>query len=430
MTTLKQDCTDSMIRLIQTQTAAAVGCTEPAAVAFASALAAEALGEKPETIDVGVSRNILKNAMGVGIPGTGMVGLPVASALGALAGDPKAELAVLHEATDADADRAKRFVGEGRVTVHLCTDVPKLYIEVRVFANKNTACAVIAGAHTHVMRIEKNGQVIRGGKDGSTEALSEEEIPLALEDIDAFVRSVEGEKLQFLSQTVDMNLSISQDGLNGDYGLAVGKMLWKRMESGEIARTEEQEAIAVTCAAADARMAGSTNPVMTSCGSGNQGLTATLPVISVCRSRGLDVETMYRALAYSLLVTIYVKRRIGKLSALCACSVGASIGTACALTWLGGGTPEQIRYSIDNVIADVSGVICDGAKPGCSLKIASGISSAFMASMLALSDMHATAYDGIVGKTQEKSIENLGILSTDGMSVTDHVILDMLCSKN
>ncbi|MCR4882193.1 MAG: L-serine ammonia-lyase, iron-sulfur-dependent, subunit alpha [Clostridiales bacterium] len=423
------DSSDALIQLIQEQIAAAVGCTEPAAVAYASALAARALGREPETIDVGVSRNVLKNAMGVGIPGTDMVGLPTAAVLGAFVGDPEAELAVLHRVTKKDAEMAREFVEHGNIRIHLCAEVPKLYIEVKAVRDEEVGCAVIEGTHTHVVKIEKNGQLLHSGKEDRKAEVQEEDRSLSLEEIDAFVRTVDAAKLAFLQETVDMNLRIGEDGLAGNYGMSVGKTIWNCMNAGKLPRTEENEAIALSCGAADARMAGSTDPVMTSCGSGNQGLTATLPVISVCMSRGLDEGTMYRALAYSLLVTIYVKRRIGKLSALCACSVGASIGTACALTWLDGGTSRQIRYSIDNVIADVAGVICDGAKPGCALKIASGVKSAFMASMLAMANMHATVYDGIVGTTQEKSIENLGILSTDGMSETDAVILGMLCSK-
>lgn len=423
MTSSRQD---QLIALIQEQIRPAVGCTEPGAAAYAAAVAAQPLGETPERLTVSVSRNILKNAMGVGIPGTDMVGLPIAVALGALCGDAGAGLAVLHNITDEDVAQAQKLVDAQGVQVCLSDHPQKLYIDVLAEAGEHSARTVIAGTHTNIIRIEKDGQCISTGDGAEESGAAGAGAELSLKEIDDFVRSVSSEKLNFLRECIDMNSAISQEGLEHPYGLGIGQSIYETLPENN---SEENYALAVTCAAADARMGGCTLPVMSSCGSGNQGLTATLPVIAVARKRGLSEEDTFRALAYSLLVTIHVKQHLGKLSALCACSVGASIGTACALTYLDGGTLQQIGHCVDNVVADVSGVICDGAKAGCALKIATGVSSAFRGAMLAMKNRNASALDGIVGHDPEASVDNLGNLCNTGMLDTDRVILDMLVCK-
>ena len=423
MTSSRQD---QLIALIQEQIRPAVGCTEPGAAAYAAAVAAQTLGETPERLTVSVSRNILKNAMGVGIPGTDMVGLPIAVALGALCGDAGAGLAVLHNITDEDVAQAQKLVDAQGVQVCLSDHPQKLYIDVLAEAGEHSARTVIAGTHTNIIRIEKDGQCISTGDGAEESGAAGAGAELSLKEIDDFVRSVSSEKLNFLRECIDMNSAISQEGLEHPYGLGIGQSIYETLPENN---SEENYALAVTCAAADARMGGCTLPVMSSCGSGNQGLTATLPVIAVARKRGLSEEDTFRALAYSLLVTIHVKQHLGKLSALCACSVGASIGTACALTYLDGGTLQQIGHCVDNVVADVSGVICDGAKAGCALKIATGVSSAFRGAMLAMKNRNASALDGIVGHDPESSVDNLGNLCNTGMLDTDRVILDMLVCK-
>ena len=423
MTSSRQD---QLIALIQDQIRPAVGCTEPGAAAYAAAVAAQTLGETPERLTVSVSRNILKNAMGVGIPGTDMVGLPIAVALGALCGDAGAGLAVLHNITDEDVAQAQKLVDAQGVQVCLSDHPQKLYIDVLAEVGEHSARTVIAGTHTNIIRIEKDGQCISTGDGAEESGTVGGGAELSLKEIDDFVRSVSSEKLSFLRECINMNSAISQEGLEHPYGLGIGQSIYETLPENN---SEENYALAVTCAAADARMGGCTLPVMSSCGSGNQGLTATLPVIAVARKRGLSEEDTFRALAYSLLVTIHVKQHLGKLSALCACSVGASIGTACALTYLDGGTLQQIGHCVDNVVADVSGVICDGAKAGCALKIATGVSSAFRGSMLAMKNRNASALDGIVGHDPEASVDNLGNLCNTGMLDTDRVILDMLVCK-
>lgn len=423
MTNVRQD---QLIELIQDQIRPAVGCTEPGAAAYAAAVAAHTLGAEPERLTVAVSRNILKNAMGVGIPGTDMIGLPIAVALGALCGDAEKGLAVLRNVSEQDVARAQQLVDAQRVHISLSDTEQKLYIDVLAETGEHSARTVIAGMHTNIVCIEKDGKSIRAQGNAEEQSAGAAGMAITLQEIDEFVRSVPWEKLSFLQECIDMNTAIAQDGLSHDYGMSIGKSYHECLAENN---SEEHYALAYTCAAADARMGGSTLPVMSSCGSGNQGLTATLPVIAVARKRGLCQEELLRALSYSLLVTIHVKQHLGKLSALCACSVGASIGTACALTYMNGGTMQQIGHCIDNVVADVSGVICDGAKAGCSLKIATGVSSAFRSSMLVLKNHSVSVLDGIVGHDPEASVDNLANLCNAGMLDTDRVILDMLVNK-
>ena len=305
MTSSRQD---QLIALIQDQIRPAVGCTEPGAAAYAAAVAAQTLGETPERLTVSVSRNILKNAMGVGIPGTDMVGLPIAVALGALCGDAGAGLAVLHNITDEDVAQAQKLVDAQGVQVCLSDHPQKLYIDVLAEAGEHSARTVIAGTHTNIIRIEKDGQCISTGDGAEESGAAGAGAELSLKEIDDFVRSVSSEKLNFLRECIDMNSAISQEGLEHPYGLGIGQSIYETLPENN---SEENYALAVTCAAADARMGGCTLPVMSSCGSGNQGLTATLPVIAVARKRGLSEEDTFRALAYSLLVTIHVKQHLG-----------------------------------------------------------------------------------------------------------------------
>lgn len=421
--------TELYLSLLKEEIAPALGCTEPISIAYASAKAREALGEIPTRILVQVSRNILKNAMGVGIPGTDMVGLEIASSLGALGGDPNASLEVLHSITEETVSAAKKMVAEKGVEVALEPTEKKFFIRVTVYGPSGEAQTVIEDMHTNITYIMKNGVTLfENPSEGATAAAGRGAL-VTIDGIYEFVKSVDWKELRFLQQAVDLNRSIAQEGLSRPYGLQVGRSIYESRQLDENTEDVMDYAVALTCAAADARMSGSRMPVMTSCGSGNQGITATLPVVALAERKKLSEEMLYRGLAMSCLVTIHVKSYIGRLSPLCGCGVGASIGACCAVTYLMGGNLEQIKCAIRNVIADVSGVICDGAKAGCALKIATAVASAYRCSMLALRNISATPLDGIVSSDVEKTIRNLGQLGTDGMADTDRVILDMMVAN-
>ena len=421
--------TELYLSLLKEEIAPALGCTEPISIAYASAKAREALGEIPTRILVQVSRNILKNAMGVGIPGTDMVGLEIASSLGALGGDPNASLEVLHSITEETVSAAKKMVAEKGVEVALEPTEKKFFIRVTVYGPSGEAQTVIEDMHTNITYIMKNGVTLFENPSEGAAAAAGRGALVTIDGLYEFVKSVDWKELRFLQQAVDLNRSIAQEGLSRPYGLQVGRSIYESRQLDENTEDVMDYAVALTCAAADARMSGSRMPVMTSCGSGNQGITATLPVVALAERKKLSEEMLYRGLAMSCLVTIHVKSYIGRLSPLCGCGVGASIGACCAVTYLMGGNLEQIKCAIRNVIADVSGVICDGAKAGCALKIATAVASAYRCSMLALRNISATPLDGIVSSDVEKTIRNLGQLGTDGMADTDRVILDMMVAN-
>ena len=416
------------LEILKKELAPATGCTEPAAVAYAAAKARAVLGKMPDQVEILVSRNILKNALGVGIPGTSAVGLKIAAAMGITGGNSEAILKVLDGVTPEQKKEAELLAEKIKVSLK---DTPKkLYIEIRLAAGNDradTSCVIIEDAHTNITRIIHAGTTVYEKSNCSELAVDNAaNTALKIDEIYDFICSVDPLKLAFLEETIAMNSAISEEGLRGDYGLRVGKTIRSHIKTQRPDQDEANFAVSCAAAAADARMAGSTLPVMTICGSGNQGITATLPVIAEARCLGTDRDTMYRALALSCLVTIHVKAYIGKLSPLCGCGMGSSIGVCCALVYLWGGSLSQIRQAVRNMVADVSGIICDGAKSGCALKIATVTASAFQCAMLALNDSGAGKTDGIVSKSVEDTIRNLGELGNKGMADTDRVILDMM----
>lgn len=423
------DCShEYYIDCLHKELQSAVGCTEPAAVAYAVAVCINVLGKQPETIDVYASRNILKNAMGVGIPGTSMHGLEIAIALSCVCGDAGAGLDVLHAVTSAAVDAAQKMLENEIIHVHLLETKKKIAIRVEISAGVDRASVVIEDEHTNIVRVERNAEQISYiNPNDNVEVLKNRE--MSLSEIYEFCKSVDVEKLLFLKDCIEMNTAIAEEGITNDYGLCVGKSMYELMKRESGQNDWGRYAEALTCAAVDARMSGSMMPVMTSCGSGNQGLTATIPVIVVSRCLKSTESDLLRALAMSLLVLIHVKSHMGRLSSLCGCSVASSIGAACGIIQLLNGDLAAMCRGIQNVIADQSGVICDGAKAGCSLKIASGVASACRGAILAMENHGANEYDGIVCGDVEKSIDNLGRLTVQESGEMDRKILNMLLSK-
>lgn len=420
---------EQMIQILKEEIAPALGCTEPVAIAYAAARARAVLGTVPERARINVSRNILKNAMGVGIPGTDMVGLEMAAALGIIGGDSDAILEVLSSVTKEHIRQAREYAGKC-VQVALKNTSKKLYIEVILETEDDLASVVIEDSHTNITRIVHGNTVVY--EQGGCEDLAKKEndkSELSVEGIYRFISSVKTEELKFLDKAIEMNWTIAQEGIREAYGLNVGRSILENSRGKSPSDDIPSYAAAMAAAAADARMSGSTLPVMTICGSGNQGITAILPMVAAVRASGSGEEMLYRSLALSCLITIHVKRHIGKLSALCGCGMGSSIGVCCGLVYLWGGGLNQIKSAIRNMTADVSGIICDGAKAGCALKIGTVISSAFQCAMVAMKNYSAGDLDGIVSDDVENTIRNLGELGNRGMADTDRVILDMMVCR-
>ncbi len=405
----------------------ALGCTEPIAVALAVAKARETLGCLPERVELWVSTNILKNAMGVGIPGTGMVGLEIATALSCVAGHSEYGLEVLSGAGPRDYGLARDYAAAGTIRVQKKDTEKKLYIEVHAFAGGHEAVCIIEDAHTHIAHVQLDEHVLEHDASQTLHPGSSAIHQLDVAGIYAFATGVEVEELRFLNDVIAMNDTIAREGLSKDYGMRVGRVL----QSGRVMEemTLSDYVCAYTSAAADARMAGSTLPVMSTAGSGNQGISASLPVVAAARKLGADEASMLRAEALSQLITIHIKSHIGKLSPLCGCAIASSIGSAAGIVYLLGGGMGQILFAIQNMIADISGLICDGAKSSCALKIASSLASAVQCAQLAMAGVTPTKLDGIIAEDPEGSIRNLANLGSVGMNQTDRVILDMMIAK-
>lgn len=421
------DCIRRNIRdLIQREVVVATGCTEPGAVALAVAKARETLGTMPDRTQLLLSKNVFKNAMGVGIPGTGMIGLPIAVAIALTSGDSRRQLEVLTVPAE-DVEKAKAWLANNgdRISIGLkdrCED--KLYIECICSKGDDTATAVISKRHTNFVYVARNGKVF---VDNESAAGADSECctdPCLTERIVYdYATTAPIEELTFIRETVELNSAAANEGLKG-YGLNTGRILMENAD-GDIVHT----VIARTVAASDARMDGCTLPVYSNSGSGNQGIACTLPVYEYGRAKGSSEEQVTRALILSHLTSIYIKRGIGRLSALCGI-VNASIGVSSGITYLHGGTYDQICYAIKNMINTLAGMVCDGAKPSCALKMSTGLYSAFVSAELALHDKVVDACDGLSERNIDYSIRNLGRLGKEGMDQTDDVVLDIMTHKH
>ena len=425
------------IDLINREVKPALGCTEPVCVALCVAKCCETLrsaGAEPSAINVLVSSNILKNGMGVGIPGTGMVGLPIASALGCVCGKSELGLEVLRGITPEAVEKARTLIAKGVVKIGLAEVPDKLYVCVDASGEGHNASCIIAGSHDAIVHISLDGKVLlelRKASQGEAQPQETEENParsITVRDIYDFATTVPIEKLEFLMEGVRMNKALVEEGMRGDYGLRVGKTLLADDNKCVYGNTYLIGAMAATAAACDARMAGCTLPAMSNSGSGNQGLTVSVPVISIAEQTGAGHEQLLRALAISHLVAIHIKGYLGRLSALCGCVV-ASTGSACGITYLRGGSYNQICDAIKNMSGNITGMVCDGAKVGCALKVASGVASALQAAVLAIDHVAATSMDGIIEEDIEKTIENVGNIGSLGMQQTDNMILKIMVGK-
>lgn len=418
-----------IIDLVRREVIPAIGCTEPIAVALCVAKAVETLGTKPENIKVLLSANILKNAMGVGIPGTGMIGLPIAVALGAIIGKSEYQLEVLKDSTPEAVKQGKQYINEKRVCISLKEGIAeKLYIEVLCEAEGKVATAIIAGGHTTFIYIARGEEILLNKQHTGTEEQDEESLDLNLKKVYDFALTAPLEEISFILETARLNKAAAENSFQGDYGHALGKVLRGRYEHQIMGDSVFSHILSYTSAACDARMAGVMIPVMSNSGSGNQGISATLPVLIFAEENGKSEEELIRALMLSHLTVIYIKQSLGRLSALCGCVVAAT-GSSCGITWLMGGNYKQVAYAVQNMIANLTGMICDGAKPSCSLKVTTGVSTAVLSAVMAMENRCVTSVEGIIDKDVDQSIRNLTRIGSQGMNETDRVVLDIMTNK-
>jgi L-cysteine desulfidase len=418
-----------IIDLIHQEVVPAIGCTEPIAVALCVAKATETLGTKPEKINVLLSANILKNAMGVGIPGTGMIGLPIAIALGALIGKSEYQLEVLKDSTPDVVEEGKRFIEEKRIHISLKENIEeKLYIEVCCEAGDDKATAVIAGGHTTFIYIERNGEVQFQKQHTASCEKEEECLELTLRKVYDFALNTPLDEISFILETARLNKAAAERSFEGNYGHGLGKMLRGTYEHKVMGDSVFSHILSYTSGACDARMAGAMIPVMSNSGSGNQGISATLPVLVFAEENDKSEEELIRALMLSHLTVIYIKQSLGRLSALCGCVVAAT-GSSCGITWLMGGTYDQVAYAVQNMIANLTGMICDGAKPSCALKVTTGVSTAVLSAIMAMENRCVTSVEGIIDEDVDQSIRNLTKIGSKGMNETDKLVLEIMTGK-
>ena len=427
---IEEKVREQIIALMKREVVPAVGCTEPMAVALCVARATEVLGYLPDKITVLLSANILKNAMGVGIPGTGMIGLPIAIALGAIVGKSEYKLEVLKDITPETLEQGKQYINEGRIDIQLKQDCcDKLYVEAICEGGGHTASAIIQGSHTCFVRTSYDDAImlIDSVPDGFV-GDNGNDISLNLHLVYDFAMQAPIDEIRFILETRDYNLKAAQESLKGNYGHCLGKTMDRPLSHGIFGNTIFSRILSKTALATDARMGGALIPVMSNSGSGNQGICATNPVAVYAMENENTEEELIRALTLSHLTAIYIKQSLGKLSALCGCVV-ASIGSSCGITYLMGGNYDRICHAVKNMIANLTGMICDGAKPSCALKIASGVSTALLSAVLAMEGRHVTSAEGIIDDDVDRSIRNLTVIGADAMCATDQMVLDIMTGK-
>jgi L-cysteine desulfidase len=420
------------IRAVQEEVKPALGCTEPVSLALACAIAAEHLPGEVTQIDAWVSPNLMKNGLGVTVPGTGMVGLPIAAALGAIGGNAQAGLEVLKDASGDALAKAKALLQAGRVQVKLqepCDEI--LYSRACVHAGNTSAMVTIAGGHTRVVEIVCQGETRfvlneQPGEMGGDPLVVFSHTTLS--QIVEFVEQVPFDAIRFILEAARLNDALSREGLSGKWGLHIGATLHKQRARGWMAQDIGSDIVIRTSAASDARMGGATLPAMSNSGSGNQGITATMPVVVVAEYVQADDERLARALMLSHLAAIYIHYQLPRLSALCAATT-AAMGAAAGMAWLMGGNYQTIAMAIGSMIGDVSGMICDGASNSCAMKVSTSVGSAWKAVMMALDDSAVTGNEGIVAHDVEQSIANLCSLACRSMQATDQQIIEIMASK-
>lgn len=420
---------ERILALVRREVVPAIGCTEPIAVALCTARAAELLGAEPQRIEVLLSANVLKNAMGVGIPGTGMVGLPIAVALGALVGRSDYGLEVLRDVTPEAVERGRQMIDAKHICIGMKEGIDeKLYIEVKVSAGEHTAEAVIAGGHTDFVRLVRDGEVSLD-KCAATDCEGpQREVPLTLRRVWDFAMTTPLDELRFILEARRLNKAAAERSFAGEFGHCIGRTLLQERELNVMGDSVFTRILAYTSAACDARMAGAMIPVMSNSGSGNQGIAATLPVAVYAEQTGATEEQTIRALMLSHLTVIYIKQSLGRLSALCGC-VAAATGSSCGITCLMGGGYAETVAAVKNMIANLTGMICDGAKPSCAMKLTSGVSTAMLSALMAMDGHCVSPVEGIIEEDVDKCIRNLTTIGRDGMNETDRIVLGIMTHK-
>ncbi|CAH2215061.1 L-cysteine desulfidase family protein [Tepidibacter aestuarii] len=422
-----------LIALLKAEVKPALGCTEPVAVALACAKAKELLGEEIVKCNIFVSPDVYKNGMCVGIPGTTRLGLKIAAAMGLNGGDSELGLRVLEKLGEKEVEISEKFMDQNMVKISPIETKENIYIEVNLKGKENTSQTIIMTKHDKFVHLQKNDCILLNREISLDVEYARIDSPIAKLTIKELIQEIEKmneSDLDFLLEGIDMNIDMANVAMDDKVGIGVGYGIKRAIEDKILSDDLMNKAMMLTAAASDARMMGVNKPVMSSNGSGNHGLTAILPIAAYNKIYPQTKEKLSKALAISHLVTAYIKNYTGRLSAVCGCGVAASTGSAAAITWLMDGTYDQIDGAIDNMIANLTGMICDGAKAGCALKLASAASAAVQSAVIAKYNCVVPALSGIVGNKVEESIRNLGKVSSQGMAITNEIIIKVMDDMN
>ncbi len=422
-----------LMELLKSEVRPAMGCTEPVAITLCAAKARETADDlEIERFELELSPNLYKNALGVGIPHSSLIGLDIAASIGLVCGDTSLGLKIYESITDEMVEGAKEFLDRTPHTISIANSDSKILIIVRVFDAKGEVEVTIKEKHNNIYSIKKYGQLIYMSDEVRSEDKSnfDKFFDLSIGDIIEEVEKIDINNFEFLLDGIEMNKKVSKEGLKHGLGAGIGYSIKSSIDRGLISDDLATRAMYLTAAASDARMSGITMPVMSSNGSGNNGLTAILPIVAYLDFKEVTREKTIKALAISHLINCYIKNEIGRLSALCSCAISAATSASVAISYLEGASLEQMEGTISNMIGNLSGMICDGAKDGCAMKLATAASTAIYSSILSLNGAILKEKNGIVGRTAEESIKNLGILSKKGMNETDATILDIMEAMN
>ena len=417
------------LRTLKKEVVPSEGCTEPIAIAYAASIAAEHLKGEIKEVNIYLSKNVIKNALGVGIPGTGGVGIEIAAALGISIQKSYKKLTILSNFTEDELKKAKEIVDKNIINIKQKNTNKALYIEVELLSETSKSKVIIEDTHTNVTLIECDDEIIMDNNSEVSEDLEEDYKLFKIAYIYNFAKEADFDDIKFILESAKMNEKVSEEGLKGDYGLQVGSKIIEKGNFNLFSNDASNKIIAASAAASDARMDGCAMPIMTTAGSGNQGIACSIPVAQTARLLDKSEEELARALVLSNLVTIRIKKHMGRLSPLCGAGIAGATGASCGITYLLGGDLENINYCINNMISDLSGMICDGAKETCALKIATGTNAAIQCANLAINGISATANDGIVAKDVEETIESIETLIQNGFKNVDDTILNIMLEK-
>ncbi len=421
---------DYLLKMIKNETVPAVGCTEPVAVALAAAVAKKHMKNEVEKITIASSKNIFKNGKSVMIPGTKEWGLDLAAVLGMIKGDPDAGLMVLKNVDDESVDLAHKWIDGKEISLVYLEDGPNIYVELCLIGDGEEVKAVLKDSHDNIDSVSVNGEIVYKNDEKTTSSNGKDYYntlkEMTITEITRIIESYTLDEIEFIKDGIDINKAAAKRGLNEDSGLNVGRSLYGLQEKGQLGNDEATNARIFTAAGSDVRMGGGLCPIMTSGGSGNQGLGVILPIATVAESRNIDDERLYKAIFFGHVLNKYIKLYTGKLSAMCGCAIAAGVGSAAGITWMLGGDDRQIAGAAENLLSNLTGMLCDGAKDNCSIKLSTSAYEAVIAAYLALEGVMVNKNIGIVGDSIEDTINNVGILATEGFVEIDNIIVDII----